>query len=263
MALLRGRHFPGVRKKLDQLAEFARTEGVDLALSTGDFTVLGTHGELKEARERMQQFVELPLGVVVVPGNHDRYAPETFRQDRFQQYFGDLLVSDAGEGAEDESWPLLRFPGPHVAVLALDSAVAHRNPLHAWGKVPELQLSSLEKRLEDPRLQDRFVFVLVHHAPRLPNGEPDGDGHGLRNAEQLLRACSRIRRGAVLFGHVHRCYHLELPGLAAGLFGSGSATMLGAEGSWLFDVDGGQVKACRVRHRRGRYTLDSEQRIDC
>jgi 3',5'-cyclic AMP phosphodiesterase CpdA len=262
MALLRGRHFPGVRRKLTHLAAFARDEEVDLALCTGDFTVLGTERELAEARERMQPFVDLPQGLIVVPGNHDRYAPDTVREERFQNHFGDLLKSDWPEDAGVIDWPLVRFPGSGVAVVALDGAVAHGHPLHAWGQIPAPQLTRLDQILRDGRLNGRFIFVLVHHAPRRPDGGPDRDNHGLRNADALLRTCSGIQRGAILFGHVHHCFHLQVPGCQAHLFGAGSTTMLGSEGGWVFDVEPSTTRVTRIRYHHGRYVLDIKSQVE-
>jgi 3',5'-cyclic AMP phosphodiesterase CpdA len=262
LAVLRGRRFPRVRHKLERLAEFARQEDVDLALGTGDFTILGTDLELEEARWRVQPFADLPRGLVVVPGNHDRYAPDTVREERFKRHFGDLLTSDLPERAVDGPWPLVRLPARDVAVIALDSAVAHRKPWHAWGRVSDRQVLALESLLGDAALRDRFVFVLVHHAPRLVDGQPDGSNHGLRDADILLNACVSMRRGAILFGHVHRCYRVEVPGLEAALFGAGSTTMLGAEGGWMFDIEDGRGTATRVRFKGGRYALDPHERYD-
>jgi 3',5'-cyclic AMP phosphodiesterase CpdA len=263
LAILRGRRFPGVRQKLDKLIRFAREENVDLALATGDFTLFGTHGEFEEARHRLQPFVDLPGGLVVVPGNHDRYAPDTVLQRRFLTHFDDLLVSDLEVGAGRGPWPLVRLPDPRVAVVALDSSVAHRKPWHAWGELSDAQIDSLRAILEEETVRDRFVFVLLHHAPFSPDGGPDSKNHGLKGAGRFFDACRGIRRGAVLFGHIHRCYRIRVPDCAATFFNAGSATLMGAEGGWVFDVRDDGVTASGVHHYQNRYTLNPQQRFEC
>ena len=108
--------------------------------------------------------------------------------------------------------------------------------------------------LEDSSIRDRFVFVVTHYAPRLESGRPDSHHHGLVNAEELLAAVAEVKRGALLCGHVHRCFRVEVEDVGMPVFCAGSATYLGREGLWLFDVDGGGASV-----RQGYWTEDGWQ----
>ncbi|MCD6213322.1 MAG: metallophosphoesterase, partial [Sulfurovum sp.] len=52
--------------------------------------------------------------------------------------------------------------------------------------------------------------------------------------------------GAILCGHIHRTYQLDLEGLDCDLYCAGSATMEDHEGFWVYEVAGKEMKAKRV-----------------
>jgi len=256
MLARRGRQFRRVPEKVRALGTLVREEGVDLVICTGDLSFIGSESELREARRAMAPLLAAPLGFVGMPGNHDVYAGSSAREHRYERAFADTLRSDLPEYAVDGPWPLVRLVGDDVAVAVVNSARPHVVPWRSDGRIPDRQLVALARVLEDARVRDRFVFVATHYAPRLADGGPDRRLHGLRNAEEFLAVCGRVRRGAVLFGHVHRNYRVVLPELRAELFGAGSATQEGIEGLWLFDVDGREMDARRGRFTDGAYVLD-------
>ncbi len=255
--LRRRGQFASVPFKLEKLVEFAREQAVEAVLCTGDYTLWGTEHEYKTARRAIQPFAETSRNFVTVPGNHDVYTHRVVKAGRFQRHFGDFLQSDAPESAVDGPWPLVRWLGPEVVAIAVNSSVPHRVPWRSSGRISQEQLDALRRLLEDPRMRERFVFVMTHHAPRLANGRPDAAQHRLENADAFLEVCSKIREGAILFGHVHHCYRLTLPELDIALFNAGSATMFRSEGLWLFDVKSGEIQARRGRWVGGRYRLET------
>jgi hypothetical protein len=103
---------------------------------------------------------------------------------------------------------------------------------------------------------------MTHHAPRLADGRPDRKLHGMENHDEFLAACAGIERGAILCGHVHTCFRLELPGLSVPLFDAGSVTMRGHEGLWLFDVGADRVRVTRGGWRGDGYVLDEAARFE-
>lgn len=253
-ALRRREHFRGVPQKLLALAEFAAEQQVDLVLCTGDHTAFGTEPELARARRDLGVLMERPLGFVHVPGNHDLYLPSALRERRFERHFGDTLRTDLPEHAVDGPWPLVRLFGDEVAVVAVNSARPNPELWRSSGRIPEVQIDALPRVLSDPRLAGRFVFVMTHYAPRRADGRPDGPMHGLENAESFLAACREVERGAILHGHLHTRYRVDLEGLPA-LFCAGSTTHEGREGLWLFEVAGDTVTARPGRFDGSRYVL--------
>lgn len=245
--LLRRGDFAAVPRKLAELAAFAERERVDLVLCTGDYTTLGTEVELRAARRAVAPLMERPAGFVHVPGNHDLYVRSDVRAGVFERVFGAPGPGDLPEHAVDGGWPFARLVGERVAVVAVNSARPNPSPWRSSGRVPAAQIEALSRLLADPRLDGRFVFVLSHYGPRRDDGRVDHWLHGLENAEELVAACRRLRWGAILHGHLHRRFRLDLPGMPP-IFCAGSATRSGREGFWLFEVEESAVRA-----RRGRW----------
>ncbi len=256
LLLRRGRHFRRTREKLDALNRFRREQGVDLVICTGDYTALGTEPELTAAREAIDPLTSAPLGYVTVPGNHDVYVGDI---GRFEERFRDLLVTDLPEYTVDRFWPLVKLVGDSVAVVAVNSARPNPQPWRSSGRIPPRQLSALSRLLRDPRVRGRFVFVITHYAPRLASGLPDTFNHGLENAEDFLHVCADLPRGAILHGHLHRCFTLRVPGIRPTIFGAGSTTQDLREGLWMFDVDAEWIRATRGGWNGDRYVLTGEE----
>ncbi|MBD3867225.1 MAG: metallophosphoesterase [Acidobacteria bacterium] len=251
LLLNRRKHFDRVEEKLAALDRFRQEQNVDLVLCTGDYSVLGTEGELKRAREVIQPLTGAPQGFITIPGNHDLYMPDTVKDQRFERIFGDLM----GEG----DWPRVRRFGDDIAVIGIESARPNPQPWRSSGQIPEQQLERLARTLVLPDMERRFVFVMTHYAPRLWNGHPDSPAHGMTNAEEFLEACSAIRQGAILCGHVHSRYRVEVSGLQPQIFCAGSVSQNRREGLWLFDIDGGSANAVPGRWNEDRYELEADQ----
>lgn len=106
-------------------------------------------------------------------------------------------------------------------------------------------------------MEGRFVFIVTHYAPCLPDGRPDTPAHGLENAEEFLQVCAGVERGAILCGHVHETYRVRLPEIGPEVFCAGSATMHELEGFWLYDVEGGRLSAHRGSWTGNGYEVES------
>lgn len=258
LLLGRGRCFEDAAPKLVALERFAREQGVDLAINTGDSTALGSLAELERARAALEPFGGLPRGLITLPGNHDLYVSDSLPS--YAATFGDAVQTDLPDlAAVDGLWPFARLIDDDLAVVGVNSA--RPNPLlwRSSGLIGGAQLEALERMLEDPRIRDRVVLVMTHYAPRLANGAPDTVRHGLVDADAFLRVCRGIRRGAVLHGHIHWRYRLQPEGMRVPIFCAGSATKEGREGLWLLDVEGNTLRATPGTYRDGAYVLDSDE----
>ena len=262
LALGRAGAFADARQKVDALDRFRREHDVDLVIFTGDYTALGTEAELREARVAVEPLMAAPEGYVHVPGNHDLYTASVLRERRFQRHFGDTLATDLPEYRTESNWPLARLVGDDVAVVAVNSARPSPWPWLSTGKIPEPELEALELMLGDERVRNRFVFVITHYAPRLASGKDDHRLHSLVNADEFLGVCRRLERGAILFGHVHKRFHLRVPTVEPSLFCAGSTTKAGAEGLWLFEVDGGRARATAGTWSEDRYHLEPDRCVE-
>jgi len=247
--------FASAPEKLAALAVFAREHGVDAVLCTGDFTLWATELELRSSRRAIQPLVDSVAAFVTLPGNHDVYTHGALAERRFARHFGDLMESDLPDASVDGRWPIVRLLGSEVAAVVVNSAIPHSVPWRSTGRIPAAQLGALRRLLADERLSGRFVFVMTHHAPLLADGGADSEHHRLENASEFLDACRGLKTGAVLCGHVHRCYETPIDGTNARLFNGGSATLTGAESFWLFDVGAERITARRGEWHEGRYRL--------
>ncbi len=262
LAIGRGKLFRDVEQKLEALTAFALARSVDLVVFSGDYTALGLEAEFARAARVVEPLMQFPAGYVHVPGNHDLYVKRVERERRFEHHFPGSLASDLPERATDGPWPLVRLAGDDVAVVAVNSARANL-PWKSTGAVPQRQLDGLAEILRDPRLAGRFVFIVTHYAPRLADGSPDRPLHRMDNAEEFLACVAPVERGAILCGHVHHRYHVKLPGVGPGIFCGGSATMVGREGAWLFDVGAGATaRATPVGWTGVEYLADTAGSFD-
>ncbi len=243
--LLRGRakYFDDVNQKVEALIRFKEAEKIDLVINTGDYTALGLEHELQEARRLVAPLMNPPQRYVTVPGNHDIYVHESKSHYRFSEQFCSVLQNDLPEYCRGGHFPLVRLVGDDVAVVAINSAKPNPWPWRSDGHIPTVQLEALDTLLDDERLKQRVVFVMTHYAPRLANGQPDKKLHGLHNADAFLNICSKIDKGAILFGHIHRTYRVDIPELSIPLYCAGSATMKGREGAWVYEVSNGKIEA--------------------
>jgi 3',5'-cyclic AMP phosphodiesterase CpdA len=254
--LRRFKQFEHAAVKLAALAEFAKTQNVDLVICTGDYTALGTEPEFVAARAAISGLAAIGAGYLTVPGNHDLYLNDSLEARRFERHFGMFLKSDAVPGAAtDGPWPVARLISDEVAVVAVNSARPNPQVWRSSGRIPQRQLEALQSVLAAPEIASRFVFVITHYAPRRPDGTPDTWTHGLENADAFLDVCKALKRGAILHGHIHHRFRLSLPSLAAEIFGAGSSTCEHREGLWLFDVTREGFKASAGRYREGEYVV--------
>ncbi|MCF6206917.1 MAG: metallophosphoesterase [Sulfurovum sp.] len=256
--LLRGRakYFDEVEEKMAAMARFKEENGIDIVINTGDYTALGLEHELVLARELMEPFMTPPQNYLTVPGNHDIYVHEANSHYRFSEQFCSVLQNDLPEYCAGGHYPLTRLIGDDVAVIALNSSKPNPWPWRSDGHIPTRQLESFKKVLEDERLKGRFLFIITHYAPRLANGEPDRRLHGLHNADDFLRICGSIENGAILFGHVHRTYRVDIPEINIPLFCAGSATMEGHEGAWVYEVGEGTLVEKQLYWNGSKYSFN-------
>lgn len=235
--------FRGGVAKVAALGSLCAEQEVDLVIMSGDYTTLGTEVELAAARAAVDPLIDQVLTYVTVPGNHDLYLPDAVHDGRFGRHFGDLLRSDLPNRCTDGHWPLVRLVGDDVAVVVVNSSRPNPQVLKSSGRVPAEQLASLMQILDEPPIRTRFVFIVTHYAPCLADGRADRPHHGLENAHELLAAVAEVERGALLCGHIHYGYRVEVPEVKIPIYCGGSATYRNREHVWLFDIGPDEARA--------------------
>jgi 3',5'-cyclic AMP phosphodiesterase CpdA len=176
---------------LDSVVADIRRHEPDHVAVTGDLTHIGLAQECATALTWLNT-LGADTAVSVVPGNHDRYAPDRFAETvgRWQAFFrGD-------DGASD--FPFLRRRGS-VALIGVDTALPTA-PFSAGGAVGEAQRDKLALLLRQAGAAGLFRVVLLHHSPLL-------DGHSwrkrLRDARGLTKTLCDAGAELVIHGHGH------------------------------------------------------------
>jgi hypothetical protein len=142
--------------------------------------------------------------VTVVPGNHDIYLRSIHHERRFPHHFEPFLQSDLPELASDlraGPYPCVKLRGP-AAIIALSTAVP-RPPFVASGLLGPAQLAALQRALAHPEVARRTPVLLVHHPPIDRRARLLQLRDGLVDADKLVACLSNLRRGLVLYGHIH------------------------------------------------------------
>jgi len=253
--LLRGRarYFDEVEEKIAAIVRLKEEQNIDLVINTGDYTALGLETELELAKSFVEPLMTPPQRYLTVPGNHDIYVHEGNSHYRFSEQFCSVLQNDLPEYCRGGHWPLVRLVGENVAVVAVNSSRPNPWPWRSDGEIPSEQLEALSEILADARVKDRFVFIITHYAPRLANGEPDKKLHGLINADAFLERCKVLQKGAILFGHIHKTYQIDMKGLSVPLICAGSATMEGHEGLWIYEVEERVLRSKQMKWNGSAY----------
>ncbi|HEX7707160.1 MAG TPA: metallophosphoesterase [Thermoanaerobaculia bacterium] len=175
----------------------------DHLVITGDVTNLALEAEFHEA---LRLFESRTGGaeITVVPGNHDLYLPRISREGRFEHHFGAFVRSDLPElsvAVAAGNYPFVKLRG-EVAIIGLSSAVP-RPPFIAAGYLGGEQLDALRAILDHPEVASRVPVMLVHHPPVDSRTRLFQLRDGLADAASLRETLAGLRRGLVLFGHLH------------------------------------------------------------
>src|SRR5262249_47097403 len=150
----------------DDMVSDLNASGVDHVLCTGDVTNLALRREFEFARARFDRLALGPLGVTVIPGNHDAYVAEGV--PLFAELFGEFHASDPGwawqpEDAvgddDDLRWPIVRIRGD---VALIGTSTSRATPwFTAYGRLGAGQLARLRRVLVDPRLAGKVRVVAI------------------------------------------------------------------------------------------------------
>ena len=226
----RRRRFVHLAEVLERLTEAVREEDPVQILVTGDLVHVGLPGEI-EAAACWLEALGPPERVMLVPGNHDVYARDSWPAvaRSWQPYLGEL------HPGSDSPFPLRRdivARDGRVCLVGLSSAVP--SPLFmAYGRLGDAQCRRLDTLLADA---DGFRCVLVHHPP-LP--AMTRWRKGLLDAARLGDVLDRRGAEMILHGHVHRNVSRTGPG---GIHIYGTASASSGSGACLaayrsFDVE--------------------------
>lgn len=211
------RRFEHCVDRLEVLSAAIRDEHPTQILVTGDLVNVGLPAEVLVARRWLESLGH-PDRVVVVPGNHDIYAPDSHAS--VAEVWGDyLLAPSAGNDPIAPGYPRIRrLPTAHgpLCLIGLSSAQPSP-PFMAWGRLGAAQLETLSKQLSR---QAGMRCLLIHHPPL--RGMTTRR-KGLRDARALEHILARQGAELILHGHLHRNVTTHGPG-GVRIFGTAPAS---------------------------------------
>lgn len=211
----RGRHYHV--DAFDDMVRDLNASGVDHVLCTGDVTNLALRREFEFARARFDRLALGPLGVTVIPGNHDAYVAEGI--PLFAELFGDFHTTDAGWAwaagdaigdGDDLRWPIVRVRGE---LALIGTSTSRATPwFTAYGRLGAGQLARLGRALVDPRLAGKVRVVAIHHPPAGRRAE--SRIRGLHDHAAFAAVIAEAGADLIVHGHEHRDMTEWLPGPA-------------------------------------------------
>jgi len=190
---------------LSAMGEDLRKRSFDHLVLTGDLCNIALVSEWDAALRWLDQLQLPPERVTVIPGNHDAYVPEVFREGTFEKMFVRYQTAEMRGG--DEVYPFVRFRD-EVALICTSTAVP-TGDVGAWGRMGELQMQQLEGMLTSPEVKSRRRVVLIHHPPLVNRA---GEDRNLRDRAALQALFARTGADLILHGHDHRDFFNELAG---------------------------------------------------
>ena len=151
----------------------------------------------------------------MVPGNHDVWTEEAVETARFLR-----LVGPDGKGMRraQPSYPHVVPLAPDVVLIALDSARWGEDPWTTPGCLGADQLRAARELTREAGKQGKAALLAFHHHVVLPPERVSSDAHvqrmPLADADRVVRLVAEQPVAAILHGHRHTAFRIDLPGAA-------------------------------------------------
>jgi Icc protein len=216
---------------------------------TGDLTLSGEVREFERAADLLRPWAEAGK-LTIVPGNHDVWTEDAVETARFLR-----LVGPDGKGMRRPapSYPQVVPLGDDAVLVALDSARYGDEPFETPGRLGSEQLRAARELAREHGKQGRAVVLAFHHHVVLPPERVASDAHVARmplaDADQVVRLVAELPVAAVLHGHRHTAFRVDLPGARGPtpVLCAGSASRVADEPvrrarAYVYDIDRSGVR---------------------
>jgi 3',5'-cyclic AMP phosphodiesterase CpdA len=203
------RHSTKVAKKL---LGALREEGIDHLLVTGDLTLSGEASEFERAAELLAPFAREGK-LTVLPGNHDVWSHDAAGTYRFLRAIG---PDGRGMKKPYAVYPVRVDLSPEVVLVGLDTARYAEIPMEAPGWVGSEQLAQAREMVREAGMEGKAAVLALHHHLVIPPERVPSDAKLMRmplyDADKVVRLCAELPVAAVLHGHRHTAFRLDIPG---------------------------------------------------
>jgi 3',5'-cyclic AMP phosphodiesterase CpdA len=222
---------------------------VDHLVVTGDLTLSSEASEFERVAELLRPWAEKGK-LTVVPGNHDVWTGEAVRSGRFLRSIG---PDGRGMRRAASPYPLAVTLSPDVVLVALDSARNGEKPFETPGRLGGAQLAAAREMVREHAKEGRAVLLALHHHLVLPPERVPSDAWVARmplfDADKVVRLVAELQVAAVLHGHRHCAFRVDLPGASGPtpVLCAGSASRVTDEPvrrarAYLYEVDRSGVR---------------------
>ena len=235
-----------------RILEELEAAGVDHLVVTGDLTLSSEATEFERAAKLLRRWADAGK-LTVVPGNHDVWTAESVKTARFLR-----MVGPDGRGMRrpEATYPFAALPTPEVAIVAVDSAQFGEEPHDTPGVIGSAQLQACRELVREHVKEGRAVLLALHHHLLLPRERIPSDALVARtpllDADKVVRMVSDVRIAAVLHGHRHCAFRVDIPGAAGPtpVLCAGSAARVSDEPvrrarGFVYEIDRGGVRSVR------------------
>jgi len=218
-------------KLLKRILVALREEAIDHLLVTGDVTLSGEASEFERAAEMLSPWIEQGT-LTILPGNHDVWTYEAAASWRFLRALG---PDGRGMKKPHAVFPLSVALSPEVTLVAIDTARYGADPRATAGAVGTEQLNAAREIVrEETKLGKAVVLALHHHLVIPPERIPSDAALArmpLADAYKVVRLVAEVPIAAVLHGHRHTSFRVDVPGPAGPtpVLCSGSASRVADE----------------------------------
>jgi len=220
-----------------------REVGVDHLVVTGDLTLSGEVREFERAADMLKWWAAAGK-LTVVPGNHDVWTSESVDTGRFLRAIG---PDGKGMRRPVPTYPHV-VPLGEVVLVALDSARFGEHPHQTAGRIGADQLRSARELCRQHQKAGKATVLAFHHHVVLPTERVPSDAlvsrMPLADADQVIRLLAEQPVAAVLHGHRHCAFRVDVPGAAhpTPILCSGSVSRVSEEPvrrarAYIYDFD--------------------------
>jgi 3',5'-cyclic AMP phosphodiesterase CpdA len=193
------------------LLDALREVEVDHLVVTGDLTLSSEAREFERAAALLRWWAAAGK-LTVVPGNHDLWTADAVDSGRFLRAVG---ADGKGMRRPVPTYPHVVSLG-EVVLVALDSARFGEAPFQTAGRLGADQLRSARELCRLHQKAGKATVLAFHHHVVLPPERIPSDVHVARmplaDADQVIRLVAELPVAAVLHGHRHCAFRLDVPG---------------------------------------------------
>jgi Icc protein len=231
------------------LLDALREVGVDHLVVTGDLTLSAEPREFERAADLLRPWAQAGT-LTVVPGNHDVWTEDAVDTGRFLRAVG---ADGRGMRRPAPTYPHVAPLGSDVVLVALDSARWGQEPRDTAGRLGAEQLRGARELCREHQRQGKATVLAFHHHVVLPAERIPSDAGvsrmPLADADQVIRLVAELPVAAVLHGHRHCAFRVDVPGpdrptpiLCAGSVSRVHDEPVRRARAFIYDLDAGGLR---------------------